>query len=220
VSRPTAEDRRRHYLEVGAELAMDFSPSHRPSSLDALANVKVVDVAERAGVTKGALYHLWESQDDYRRDLFRHILEVRDQEDRDRTDRTIALAYADGVTNIDFTDLAVRIAESGYEAMRSDPRTLARFSFYNFANDERVNELLIAGTTGFEDYYQAYMTAAGRRLRPPFTMQHLVTSVNAYVIGSIIRYRITGDDDVDGIALYGRGFRALLMSLTEPVPPT
>ena len=64
------------------------------------------------------------------------------------------------------------------------------------------------------------MTAAGRRLRTPFTMQHLVTSVNAYVIGSIIRYRITGDDDVDGIALYGRGFRALLVRFTEPVTPT
>lgn len=220
MSRPTAEERRRHYLEVGAELALEFNPAHRPSSLDALANVKVIDVADRAGVTKGALYHLWESQDDYRRDLFRYILELRDQEGRDHADRTIAEVYSDGATDIDITDLAVRIAESGYEAMRSDPRTLARFSFYNYANDERVNELLIAGTTGFEDYYQTYMTAAGRRLRAPFTMQHLVTSVNAYVIGSIMRYRITGDDDVDGIALYGRGFRALLMRFTEPVPPT
>ena len=70
MKRPTAEDRRLDYLRIGADLVNDFSPS---APMAALANVKIADVAERAGVTKGAVYHIWDSQEAYRRDLMAHL---------------------------------------------------------------------------------------------------------------------------------------------------
>ena len=40
----------------------------------ALAHVRLAEVAERAGVTKGALYHIWPSQEAFWHDLLEHLM--------------------------------------------------------------------------------------------------------------------------------------------------
>ncbi len=220
MARPTAAERRRAYLQTGAELVTDFGASDGGSdTLDALANVKVADVARRAGVTKGALYHIWESQEDYRRDLFQHLLDLGERQGIDQAEQLIAAGVdAEGAPFDDVTDLATRLAEVSYRELRDDPKLLARFSFYNYAHDPRVNEMLAEGVAAFDAYYERYLTAAGRRMREPFTVRHLITSVNAYLFGTIIRHRITGgaDTTTDDATLYAEGFRAILLHLTEP----
>ncbi len=219
MARPTAAERRLAYLQVGADMVTRGPTAERDDGLDALANVKVADVARRAGVTKGALYHIWESQEDYRRDLFQHMLDLSEQERVAQANRFLAEAVdEDGAPITDVTDLATLMTVISYRQLRADPRMLARFSFYNYAHDPRVNEMLAEGVATFDDYYQRYLTASGRRMRAPFTVRHLNTSVNAMMVGSIIRHRITGGADTrtDDAELYGQGFRALLLHLTEP----
>lgn len=222
MARPTAHERRQVYLQTGADLVTNFQTLDGDSAtLDALANVKVADVARRAGVTKGALYHIWESQEDYRRDLFQHLLDIGERKGIDQAEQLISDAVdADGSPITDVDELAIRLAEVSYRELRDDPKLLARFSFYNYASDPRVNEMLAEGVAAFDTYYERYLAASGRQMRAPFTVRHLITSVNAYMFGTVIRYRITGGDDAttDDVTLYAKGFAAILAHLTEPDP--
>ena len=222
MARPTAEERRRAYLQVGADMVtVHGPPAGEDGTLDALANVKVADVARRAGVTKGALYHIWASQEDYRRDLFQHLLDIGERANTEQAERLLAEAVDDdGRPITDTTELATRLAAVAYRDMRDDPKMLARFSFYNYAHDPRVNEMLAEGVAAFDSYYVRYLEASGRRMRAPFELRHLITSVNSYLFGTIIRHRITGGTDTttDGAELYAVGFRAILLHLTEPDP--
>jgi AcrR family transcriptional regulator len=221
MGRPTAAERRRAYLQVGADMVTSHGPiGGDDGTLDALANVKVADVARRAGVTKGALYHIWDSQEDYRRDLFQHLLDIGERANIEQAEQLInAGADPDGEP-MDTTQLATTIAAAAYREMRDDPKMLARFSFYNYAHDPRVNEMLAEGVAAFDVYYERYLDAAGRRMRAPFEMRHLITSVNSYLFGTIIRHRITGGTDTttDEAELYAEGFKAILLHLTEPDP--
>ena len=222
MGRPTAAERRRAYLQVGADMVTLHGPAATDDgTLDALANVKVADVARRAGVTKGALYHIWDSQEDYRRDLFQHLLDLGERANVEQAEQLLAdAADDDGDPITDTTDLATRLAAAAYREMRDDPKLLARFSFYNYAHDPRVNEMLAEGVAAFDVYYERYLAAAGRRMRAPFELRHLITSVNSYLFGTIIRHRITGGTDttIDETELYAEGFRAILLHLTEPDP--
>ncbi|UDY34276.1 TetR/AcrR family transcriptional regulator [Dermatobacter hominis] len=222
MGRPTAAERRRAYLQVGADMVTLHGPAATDDgTLDALANVKVADVARRAGVTKGALYHIWDSQEDYRRDLFQHLLDIGERANVEQAEQLLADAVDDdGEPITDTTELATRLASAAYREMRDDPKMLARFSFYNYAHDPRVNEMLAEGVAAFDVYYERYLAAAGRRMRAPFELRHLITSVNSYLFGTIIRHRITGGTDttIDEAELYAEGFRAILLHLTEPDP--
>ena len=76
MARPTAAERRLDYLRIGADLVTGFGYTNSPGGpLEALANVKVSDVARHARVTKGALYHLWDSQESYWHDLLKFLLD-------------------------------------------------------------------------------------------------------------------------------------------------
>jgi AcrR family transcriptional regulator len=222
MARPTADERRQVYLQTGADLVTNFEARNGDSAtLDALANVKVADVARRAGVTKGALYHIWDSQEDYRRDLFQHLLDIGERRGIDQAEQLISHAVdAEGAPITDVDELAIRLAEVSYLELRDDPKLLARFSFYNYAGDPRVNAMLAEGVAAFDTYYERYLAASSRRMRAPFTVRHLITSVNAYVYGTVIRHRITGGDDAttDDATLYAQGFAAILRHLTEPDP--
>lgn len=122
MARPTAAERRLDYLRIGADLVTGFGDAGSPAGpLEALANVKVSDVARHAGVTKGALYHLWDSQDDYRRDLLQHLLDQVEKEGLERAEQIIAEAVDDeGRPFIDVTDLAVHLSTGSYRDLRDD----------------------------------------------------------------------------------------------------
>ena len=222
MARPTAEERRQVYLQTGADLVTHFEARDGGSAThDALANVKVADVARRAGVTKGALYHIWDSQEDYRRDLFQHLLDIGERRGIDQAEQLISHAVdADGAPITDVDELAIRLAELSYRELRDDPKLLARFSFYNYAHDPRVQRLLAGGSSGFDSYYDLYLVSSGRRMRDPYTVGHLITSVNAFMMGSVIRHRISrgSDTTADDAEIYAQGFRALLQHFTEPRP--
>ena len=75
MSRRSKEQRRDDYLDIGAALVAESSGPGGAEPGLALAHVKLADVAERAGVTKGAMYHIWPSQEVFWQDLLTHLME-------------------------------------------------------------------------------------------------------------------------------------------------
>lgn len=225
MARPTAEDRRRDYLAIGAAIVTNFTESEsRAATVDALANVKVAEVADRAGVTKGAVYHVWPSQEDYRKDLLQRLLEHSNSKGVRELDELLAdpdLAGQDPRT------IMRRYADYVFEALKDDPAFFARFSFYVYAANPEVSELLARGDDAvveqFAPVLELYLTLLGRRVRPPFTTELMLISINALFQGLCLRYRTSPDlvehpVGPDGMGMYAHGLESIVMHFSEPDP--
>ena len=227
MPRPTAEDRRLDYLDIGAEIVTKFSAADSAAAtVDALANVKVADVADRAGVTKGAVYHVWPSQEAYRKDLLARLLEHNRQSGvREMSELLQDVALLEG----DPRAVLLQHADYVFDRLKDDPAFFARFSFFIYASNPEVSELLGRGDDAiiedFGPYVEMYLHLIGRRLRDPFTVAMLLTSISALFMGLCLRYR-TSPELVDPTraegervcSMYAFGLEALLMHFSEAVP--
>jgi AcrR family transcriptional regulator len=224
MPRPSAEQRRRDYLDIGATIVAEFDATSDGAAVDALANVRVAEVAERAGVTKGALYHVWPTQEAYRKDLFERLLE----HSRQAGIRDLGELLSDEDLTRDPRRALHEHAEYVFRALKDDPAFFARFSFFLYASDPEVNELLTRGDDAviaeFTPLIEAYLELQGRRIRPPFTVEMLLISMNALFHGLCLRYRTSPDlvdkpalDEPNGPNMYAFGIEALAQHFSEPV---
>lgn len=226
MSRPTADERRRHYLETGAQIVADFSADTAHSAtVDALANVRVAEIADRAGVTKGAVYHVWSSQEEYRKDLMARLLEQNRQAGvRELHD----LLSDEDLMAGDPSEIMSRYADFVFDALKDDPAFFARFSFYVYASNPEVAELLSGGDDALvEDFtplVDLYLKMLGRRVREPFTVVLILTAVNSLFQGLCLRYR-TSPDLVEkrigprGLSMFAHGMESIILHFSEPVEP-
>jgi len=226
MPRPTAEDRRRDYLDIGAEIVTKFSAEDSAAAtVDALANVKVADVADRAGVTKGAVYHVWPSQEAYRKDLLARLLEHNRQSGvREMSDLLADTELIEG----DPRTILQRHADYVFDTLKDDPAFFARFSFFIYAANPEVSELLARGDDGivedFGPYIELYLRLIGRRVREPFSVSLLLTSVNALFMGLCLRYRTSPElvepteGELPEHSMYAFGLEALVMHFSEKIP--
>lgn len=225
MPRPTADDRRRDYLAIGAEIVTNFSAEEsRAATVDALANVKVADVADRAGVTKGAVYHVWPSQEEYRKDLLQRLLE----QSRQAGIRELHELISDPeVLQQDPRTIMLRFADYVFEALKDDPAFFARFSFFVYAANPEVAALLASGDDSVVDDFgplvEQYLQLIGRRVREPFTTELMLVSINALFQGLCLRYR-TSPELVDhpvgpeGLGMYAHGLESIVLHFSEPIP--
>lgn len=232
MARPTAEDRRRDYLAIGAEIVTTYSAEEsRVATVDALANVKVAEVADRAGVTKGAVYHVWPSQEDYRKDLLQRLLE----QNRQAGVRELLELLADPeLLENDPRGMLHQFADFVFDALRDDPAFFARFSFFIYAANPDVAALLASGVDTVVDDFgpllEVYLSLVGRRMREPYTMKMLVISINSLFQGLCLRYRTSPDlvqrrVGPEALGMYAHGLESLILHFSEPVgddtpPPT
>lgn len=225
MGRASAEDRRRDYLEIGARIVTESDGSDSvAAAVDALANVKVVDVADRAGVTKGAVYHIWPSQEAYRKDLLARLLE----QNRQAGIREMREILSDPDLPLGEPRLILtRYADYVFDALKDDPAFFARFSFFVYASNPEVAELLARGDDGviadFTPFVDRYLELMGRRLRPGFTAPLLLISANALFQGLCLRYRTSPElvDRRPGGApqsMYAKGLESLMLHFSEEVP--
>jgi AcrR family transcriptional regulator len=225
MARPTAEDRRRDYLAIGAEIVTNFSAEEsRMATVDALANVKVAEVADRAGVTKGAVYHVWPSQEDYRKDLLQRLLE----QNRQSGIRELHELLADPeLLRGDPRTIMLRYADFVYDALKDDPAFFARFSFFVYAANPEVAELLASGDDAVvEDFgpvLEQYLALIGRRVRRPFTTAQMLISINSLFQGLCLRYRTSPElvehpVGPDGVSMYAHGLESIVMHFSEAIP--
>ena len=225
MARPTAEQRRRDYLAIGADMVTNFTEAQsRAATVDALANVKVADVADRAGVTKGAVYHVWPSQEEYRKELLQRLLEHSNSKGVRELD---ALLADPELAGLDPREIMRRYADYVFQALKDDPAFFARFSFYVYAANPEVADLLARGDDAvveqFSPVLDLYLRMLGRRVRPPFTTELMLISINALFQGLCLRYRTSPDlvertVGPDGMGMYAHGLESIVLHYSEPDP--
>lgn len=194
----------------------------RSATVDALANVKVADVADRAGVSKGAIYHVWPSQEDYRRDLLRRLLE---QSSQAGIRELHELLSDEDLLAGDPGDIMNRYADFVFDSLKDDPIFFARFSFYVYAANPEVAELLGGGdetlVREFSPLVELYLNLSGRRIREPFSTHLLLTAVNSLFQGLCLRYRTSPelvDREIgpDGKRMFAHGLQSIVLHFSEP----
>jgi AcrR family transcriptional regulator len=222
MTRRTKDERRRDYLDIGMELVAEGATSPPDPGL-ALAHVRIAEVAQRAGVTKGALYHLWDSQEAYWHDLLVFLLEER---------RLAGLADVPDLTRqlSEDQDTPPTVAEWAnfvFDHFKDEPSFFARVGIFSYLQDDAfrggLDEEFRTSLDGFERLVADAVQAMGRRARPGRDIRDFTVAVSALMQGMCLEYRVdprrTPDVDADGsrVSLFAAGVEGLLEAFTEPV---
>jgi AcrR family transcriptional regulator len=224
MARRTKEQRRTDYLDLGAALVAESAGSGGSEPGLALAHVKLSDVAERAGVTKGAMYHIWPSQEAFWHDLLVHLLETNQLFGADQLSAIgteLAEAAGDTPTLRDY-------ANALFDALSNDPAYFARVSLFSYMDDETVRAELDRSFHGSVQQVvpvlERSITSMGRRLIEGATVWDFAVAIAALLDGLCLQYRISPSrtPDValgDGArwSLFAASAEALLMGYTESI---
>jgi len=217
----TREERRQDYLDAGVELLTEQTAA-RPDPGLAFAHVRVADVAARAGVTKGALYHLWDSQEAYWHDLLEFML------DEGRlagmpavTDATRELAEA-----TDDLPTPVEWADHVFERFKDDPSFFARIGMLSYLHDGGVHsdldEEFRASLAEFEAMVATSVRQLGRRPRVGTDLRDFSAAVAALMHGFCLEHRNDPDRTPEVVvqgrpqSLFASCITAFLDAFTEP----
>ncbi len=207
---PTPEDnpRRRRLVDLGVAAARA-----RPTG-NAFDHIRADDVARRVGLTIGAFYHYWDSQEDYRDDLVDALFAAERYLEPDGiADQDLAIAGADDL------DLAIRDTTSWYWSITiGHPDNRVQFAFYTL-DDPYIASRLSAWNA---DLRQTWHTATetlldrfGRHWRDPLSTDLFVLGMSALLDGLVVRHDLGPEDlgpDGDGWTRWGRACRALVLA--------
>ena len=223
AKRRTLQETRGVLLEAGRELVAEFDVDRGESTAGALAHIRAADVANRANLSKGMVYHLWDDQDAYRRDLLIHM------------SSQIAgtfLLDGDAGAGLDAKDPARYVrdaAKADYQATMNDPTWRLFIELSAYLNDPEVREPLseawahtnVAATKALEQG----LNDIGRRVREPLTIDHVVHITRAISRG----FRLLVGIDPEGFgeegfdwegssdwSLYAIAVYSVIQSVTEP----
>ena len=222
MGRRTKDERKDDYLDIGAALVAESALAGESDAGLALAHVKIADVADRAGVTKGALYHIWDSQEAYWRDLLQHLMDGNRLFGADQLDDIGGRISAASATRP-----TLRVyANALFDSMSQDPAFFARISLFSYLHDEAVRASLDAEFTETLDRIAPALESAlgdmGRRMRPDTTLMDFAVAVAALLEGLCLQYRIsplrTPDVPIRGDvrwSLFAASAEALLFAYTE-----
>ena len=221
VTRRTKAERRLDYLDIGAELVAEGGASATPDPGLALAHVRIAEVAERAGVTKGALYHLWDSQEAYWHDLLEFLL----QEDR-LTGSSNVPELTSHLNELHDADPTMgEWANFLFDRFKDDPTFFTRISIFAYLLGDDFREELDQEFRQALDKFmvmgQATVDRMGRRVRPGMNMGDFAVAVSALMQGLCLEHRIdpgrTPELEIDGrrLTLFGVATEALLDAFTE-----
>jgi AcrR family transcriptional regulator len=228
MPRRTQEERRRDYLDIGAQLVAEASRSMPPDPGLAVAHVKLLDVARRAGVTKGALYHLWPSQEDFWHDLVVHLF-VRGHVGGTEQAAVDALALRSLLEEPGEAAL-VEYANSVFDRVRGEPGAYLQIAVYAYLFDDAELRAWLdadfrAGLARFTSFLTWGLAQVGRRMRPGADELQFATAVIVLLQGLLVEHRIhpsaVADVTVEGtrVTAFAAGVRALLEEFTVPLPP-
>ncbi len=226
MARISLDERRESYLDIGCRLLEESYHSAVPNAGLALSQVKLADVADRCGVTKGALYHLWGSQEHYWDDLLSYLV------------RTNTLF---GVTELRaaFTEMyqedgpptVRKFANAIFDSLSTSQAFVHNVSLFSYLADQEVHDSFVAefeGSRALETpILEAVISETNRKLVEPHTMVELVVAMSALLQGLCLQRRL-GEERVADLAtqdegrltLFAAGVEALILSYTEPQDTT
>jgi AcrR family transcriptional regulator len=215
--RLTREESRRALLDEGLRM-VDEHPVG-----PGLDHIHPAAVAANLGLTSGAVYHHWESYDDFRDELLEELLAA---------SRFPAVAAYDDefvaeLTEVDdISKLIVAVTESAWREVLDDHRQL-RTNLGLWARDEsavtdRLAEQYRHLAKDWASVIGAGLSGAGLEPRSPFTMDEIVTILAALVEGLAVRITTETDRDwtvADGseqvVSLFSAAALAFLASATS-----
>ncbi|KLR61778.1 transcriptional regulator, TetR family [Actinobacteria bacterium IMCC26207] len=227
MARISLDERRESYLDIGCRLLEESYHSAVPNAGLALSQVKLADVADRCGVTKGALYHLWDSQEQYWDDLLSYLVQS----------HTLF-----GVTELRaaFTEIfqedgppptVRKFANAIFDSLSTSQSFVHSVSLYSYLADQEVHDSFVnefEGSIALETpILEAVISETNRKLVEPHTMVELVVAMSALLQGLCLQRRLgeerTADLATQGegrLTLFAAGVEALILSYTEPQDPT
>jgi len=221
AKRRTLQETRGVLLEAGRELVEEFDLERGESTAGALAHIRAADVAARAGLSKGMVYHLWDDQDAYRRELLIHL-----------SSEIAGLPLAsEPVANA--SDPAAYFRDAGnasFDSLMTDPSWRLFVELCSYMNDPEVQEPLhdawIESAIPAAKALEQALDDLDRRMIEPLTIDHLVHVTRA--IGRGFRLLVGIDPQAygergfswqgsDGWSLYAIAVHNAVCGLTEPV---
>jgi len=208
-SRDPAETRRR-LLSAGLELL------HEDSVGNVLNQVKAAKVAHRAGLTQGAFFHHWPTQDAYLEDLFDHALAT----DRfEWTNRIAADSLRELAEGGDLAALTRRITADLVTSLSEDVSFRIQTGLWARADVDatvaaRLHRLYADTDRGFAALFREALESRGMRVREGHTYEEMARIANAILEGLVVRRRI--DPELVPAELLGDLLLALLPHYAEP----
>jgi AcrR family transcriptional regulator len=207
-----AGDRRQRLVDLGIEAALE-----QPLG-NALDHIRANDVARRLGLTIGAFYHYWDSQDDYRDDLVDALFAA----DRYVPPAEVAAlgSHVDGAADL---AEAVRASTTWYWSRAADhPDNRVHFGFAAL-RDPYISPRLAADDDelrrAWHGVVETLLDRFGRRLDPPLDAALVVRGVSTVMDGLILRHDLDpaglGPDD-EGWTLWGRAGLAMVEGGSSP----
>jgi AcrR family transcriptional regulator len=203
-------------LAAGVELMLE-----RPIGTG-LSHVKATEVSKRAGLSHGAFYHHWPSQDDFQAELVEHVLDLgrssnevasfmtrMAEVDQGQPAESIRRAMNSSAGEMDFIPWRLWLAL----VARNDPNIDARLA-------DRYHSVADAYVPNVEAVFDAF----GLHTRPPIDVQRLVVLVDALWEGLALRRMIapdlvdgqqTEDDSGNTWSLYALGVGAILLGALD-----
>jgi AcrR family transcriptional regulator len=156
-----------------------------------LDHVRVTDIVGRVGLSIGAVYHYWESQDDYRDDLIDLLLSPDQFPAVHRAADAVAEAAGEGAS---FEDLARLVAGLSFEGLARSPEgerlNLALVAYGDTDIDRRLGAQAAEVSSRWADLFAEWMPAYGLEPRPPFTYESIAVVLMALVEGMHLRRTI------------------------------
>jgi AcrR family transcriptional regulator len=180
--RRSPEDSRRHLLAAGVELVRE-EPIGPP-----LANLRVTDVAARVGLTIGAIYHYWDSQDTYRAAVLAQLFAP----DQFPVIHDVAKEVQRlGEQEVALLDAIRAAADLSWDAQMANPTRLRTQLALWATGDAEVHALLRAQYRRLGEQWTALleegMPRFGLEPRPPHTTELIAAAMTALLEGFFVR---------------------------------
>ena len=226
MSRISLEQRRESYLDIGCTLLEESYHSAVPNAGLALSQVKLADVADRCGVTKGALYHLWGSQEQYWDDLLSYLVRTNTLFGATELRAAFTEMYQE-----DGPPTVRKFANAIFDSLSTSQAFVHNVSLFSYLADQEVHDSFVAefeGSRALETpILEAVISETNRKLVEPHTMVELVVAMSALLQGLCLQRRL-GEERVADLAtqdegrltLFAAGVEALILSYTEPQDTT
>ena len=224
MPRATLDDTRAALLAAGERLVRQRARERSAAVDGALGHLKAGDVAAEAGLSKGMIYHLWPSQEEYRRDLLLHLARAT------TTESYVATEPTSVVTDYDDADDAIAgIASVTLDRALADEQWFMFMEVSSFVANDAVRHEMAGGQSDALEatarFFEAGLAIWGRRLRDGYSAEDLVLLTRAYSRGVTLQAKVDGGSLFDERpwrgarprTLYEIGVLALFDALTETV---
>ncbi len=181
--RATKDDTRQKLLEAGRELLV-------ADGLRQVIDIRLTDVLELVGLTTGAAYNIWDSQDEYRTELAIYVAKNLEWAD----DRLLRDSLTEMPTDVPLEQWITAAGDAYFEAFTARWDYFILLQFWGVKNPDE--ELIAAIKAGYDMVHQRLLflfqvTADmySLELEEPYTFDDMAVAATAICEGLAIRHR-------------------------------